>query len=40
MLGKRFDLLKVTLRRYNYTLKELQSDQLKEIHERITGFSL
>lgn len=38
MLRKRSNLLKITLKRYNYTIKELQPFELGEIHARLQTF--
>lgn len=38
MLRKRSNLLKITLKRYNYTIKELQPFELGEIHTRLQTF--
>ena len=38
MLRKRSNLLKITLKRYNYNIKELQPFELEEIHTRLQTF--
>lgn len=38
MLRKRSNLLKITLKRYNYTIQELQLSELEEIHTRLQTF--